>query len=210
MFKFFTGKTPQEKINEWKRTVKKEEREIEKQIRGIDLEEKKIQNSLKTAAHKQDVSTCKMFAREIIRARKSKNKLFTSKAQLNSLLMQMQQQLSTIKITSSLKKSADIMKLVNNLIKIPEMTKAMKELSREMMKVFLLIQAGIIDEMVQDTLGLDDEDIEEEADYEVEKVLFELTDGLMGEAGNVGRDLNIVEISENEEIEKRLNALMEI
>ena len=38
----------------------------------------------------------------------------------------------------------------------------------------------------------DEEDIEEEAEGEVEKVLFELTDGLLGQAGNVGAPLEVI------------------
>lgn len=39
-------------------------------------------------------------------------------------------------------------------------------------------QAGLIDEMLEDTFeGLEDDDLEELADKEVEKVLFEVTNG---------------------------------
>ena len=40
------------------------------------------------------------------------------------------------------------------------------------------VQAGLIEEMLEDTFeGLEDDDLEEAADSEVEKVLFELTKG---------------------------------
>jgi hypothetical protein len=50
-----------------------------------------------------------------------------------------------------------------------------------------------MEEMLDDTLeGLDeDEELEEEADEEVEKVLFELTDGKLGQAGKVGGELPV-------------------
>ena len=38
---------------------------------------------------------------------------------------------------------------------------------------------------------LDDDELEEEADAEVDKVLFELTDGKLGQAGRVGTDLPV-------------------
>lgn len=47
-----------------------------------------------------------------------------------------------------------------------------------------------MDEMVQDVLeGMDEEGIEEEADMEVGSILFELTNGLLGQAGSVGAPL---------------------
>ena len=53
-------------------------------------------------------------------------------------------------------------------------------------------QAGILEEMLEDTLEMDeDEDLEEEADAEVDKVLFEITNGKLGEAGSVGVDLPV-------------------
>jgi charged multivesicular body protein 3 len=43
--------------------------------------------------------------------------------------------------------------------------------------------------MMQDTMEMGDEaDLDEAADEEVEKVLFEMTDGLLGQAGPVGSD----------------------
>merc|ERR1711874_808171 len=64
------------------------------------------------------------------------------------------------------------------LIKVPEVQKTMMEMSREMMK------AGIIEEMLEDTMeGLEgEEELEEAAQEEVDKVLFELTAGALGTA----------------------------
>lgn len=54
-------------------------------------------------------------------------------------------------------------------------------------------QSGIMEEMMEETLdSVDaDEELEEEADAEVDKVLFELTDGKLGQAGKVGSDLPV-------------------
>ena len=46
--------------------------------------------------------------------------------------------------------------------------------------------------MLEDTLEMDeDEELEEEADAEVDKVLFELTNGKLGEVGAVGTELPV-------------------
>ena len=46
--------------------------------------------------------------------------------------------------------------------------------------------------MLEDTLDMEeDEELEEEADAEVDKVLFELTNGKLGEAGSVGSELPV-------------------
>ena len=47
-------------------------------------------------------------------------------------------------------------------------------------------------EMMEESLDtIDDDEIEEEADAEVDKVLFELTDGKLGQAGKVGGQLPV-------------------
>jgi len=49
-----------------------------------------------------------------------------------------------------------------------------------------------MEEMLEDTLQMDeDEEIEEEADAEVDKVLFELTNGKLGQAGTVTTELPV-------------------
>lgn len=49
--------------------------------------------------------------------------------------------------------------------------------------IYIYIQAGIIEEMIDDTLAMNEEDgVEEEAEEEVEKVLMELTQGILGKA----------------------------
>lgn len=74
------------------------------------------------------------------------------------------------KIEGSLKSSTEIMKDVNILVKLPEISGTMRELSQELLK------AGIIEEMVGDSLPdqelLEGED--EEAETEVDKVLSEI------------------------------------
>lgn len=97
---------------------------------------------------------------------------------MNSVAMNMKNQLATLRIAGCLEKSTDVMKSMQALIKLPEIQKTMMEMSKEMMK------AGIIEEMLEDTMeGLDDTEEEEEAaQEEIDKVLFELTAGDLGKA----------------------------
>ncbi len=110
--------------------------------------------------------------------------MHTSKAHLNSIMMNMNQQLATLRISNSLEKSTDVMRSMQNLVKVAEVSQVMQEMSREMMK------AGIIDEMLEETLEdtLGGEELEEEANAEVDKVLFEITDGQLGTAPSVVSD----------------------
>lgn len=49
-----------------------------------------------------------------------------------------------------------------------------------------------MEEMMEDLLDVEEDDeLEEEADAEVEKVLFDITDGKLGAAGTVKNDLPV-------------------
>ena len=67
---------------------------------GIKMEEAKVQKSLKDAAKKGEKDVCKILAKEIIRSRKAVNKLYASKAQLNSVELGMKNQLGEYALLS--------------------------------------------------------------------------------------------------------------
>merc|ERR1712025_243719 len=163
---------------------RKEGYNLDRQINSIKREEMKVSKSLKDAAKKGDKDVCKILAKEIVHARKSVNKLYTAKANLNSVQNQMKGQLATLKVSGALAQSADVMKSMNALIKLPETQKTMMELSKEMMK------AGIIEEMLEDTMeGVNDGgDMEEAAQEEVDRIILELTTGKLTEAPSAVKD----------------------
>ena len=49
--------------------------------------------------------------------------------------MQMKGQAAQVRVAGSLSKSADVMKAMQQLVKVPEIQKTMQEMSKEMMKV---------------------------------------------------------------------------
>jgi len=121
----------------------------------------------------QAAKDTRTFARELIRIRKQSARLTTSKAQLESVKMQVNEAFSVRKIEGSIRASTGIMKDVNTLVRLPELTGTMRQLSLE------LVKAGIIEEMVDGALPEDQllEGEEEEADAEVDRVLEEILHG---------------------------------
>ena len=176
-------KDPKEQVREWSSNLRKEGRKLDRQIRTIKVEEEKVQRSIKDAAKKGHTDVCKILAKEIIQSRKAVNKIYSAKAQLNSVDMQMKNQLATVRLAGTLEKSTEVMQGMQTLVKIPEIQAVMQDMSKEMMK------AGIIEEMIEDTFeSLEDDDLEEAADEEVDKVLFELTSGVLGQATGPSTD----------------------
>ncbi|XP_057307162.1 charged multivesicular body protein 3-like [Hydractinia symbiolongicarpus] len=179
------GKTPQkdpkEQVREWSSSMRREGRKLDRQIRTIKTQEAKVQVSIKAAAKKGDKDVCYILAKEIINSRKAVNKIYAAKAQLNSVEMQMKNQLATLRLAGCLEKSTEVMRGMSALVKVPEIQEIMQQMSKEMMK------AGIMEEMLEDTFeGMEDqEELEEAAQGEVDKILFEVTSGVLGQAGPV-------------------------
>ncbi|KAJ3937247.1 MAG: vacuolar sorting protein Vps24 [Lentinula lateritia] len=198
--RFLYGPTPEEKVRAWQTKLGQESRKLDRDMRQLEVETGKARNTVKQLAKKGDVKSARILAREVVRSQRQKDRLSVSKARLGSIGMQLKQQLAMAKVTGSLQKSTEIMRLSNSLVKLPQVSQSMREMSMEMTK------AGILEEMMEDTLAMDDdEDLEEEADEEVDKVLFQLTDGKLGQAGSVNTELPPVEQSpEDEEIERNL------
>jgi predicted DNA-binding protein len=67
-----------------------------------------------------------------------------------------------MRMAGSIQRSTEVMKNMQSLVRVPEIAATMRELSKEMMK------AGIIDEMIEETLeSMEPEELEEEAQAEV-------------------------------------------
>ncbi|KAG9338575.1 hypothetical protein JZ751_025633 [Albula glossodonta] len=121
-----------------------------------------------TQRPKPSLETCRMLFQVNEWALKIRKEMRVIDRQIRALL----------RVAGSLQKSTEVMKSMQSLVKIPEIQATMRELSKEMMK------AGIIEEMLEDTFeGMEDEDeMEEAAEEEVDKILFEITAGALGKA----------------------------
>ncbi|KAH6676015.1 vacuolar protein-sorting-associated protein [Plectosphaerella plurivora] len=154
---------------------------------------------------KQAQKEARDFARELIRARKTSARLVTSKAQLNSVQMQVNEAFAVRKIEGSIRASVGIMKDVNSLIKLPELANTMQELSVELTK------AGIIEEMVGESLPEEMDMLEEdaEADGEVDKVLGEILKDRMPKEKLPSAPINQEPKQAEEEEEEDAEAMMD-
>ncbi|KXT10356.1 hypothetical protein AC579_9157 [Pseudocercospora musae] len=177
--RFFYGPTPEEQKRKCNALLRSNTRKLDRDMANLQALESKTRSMIQQAAKraqrnpsqaKQAQQETRIFAREMIRVRKQKSRLATSKATLQSVGFQVNEAFAMKKIEGSIKNSTGIMKDVNTLVKLPELTGTMRELSMELTK------AGIIEEMVDDMVpqgeGLEAED--EEAEEEVDKILGEI------------------------------------
>ncbi|KAJ7068329.1 vacuolar sorting protein Vps24 [Mycena amicta] len=198
--RFLYGPTPEEKVREWQGKLRTEARHLDWEMRELEKATRQARQQVKQHATRGDVKSARLLAREVVRSEKQKDRLSVSKARLNSIGQQLTQQMALVKVTGALQKSTEIMKLSNSLIRLPQISQTMREMSMEMTK------AGIMEEMVAGTLEMEDDDeLLEEADEEVDKVLAELTDGKLGLAGSVGALPSLQDKLEDEATERTMD-----
>jgi charged multivesicular body protein 3 len=211
----FFGPDPQVQMRKCNQLIRANTRQLDRDISQLKTLDAKTRQYIVNASRraqrnpsqaKQATNETKTFARELLRIRKQSARLTTSRAQLQSVQMQVNEAFSVRKIQGSLQKSTGIMKDVNTLVRLPELTGTMRQLSME------LVKAGIIEEMVDDTMPIDPlmEDEEDEANVEIDKVLQEVLHGKLSKVQKVRVDRPVEEEpSAEEEIEDDQEATLE-
>ncbi|KAI5795061.1 Snf7-domain-containing protein [Geopyxis carbonaria] len=180
---------PAAQLRKCNQLIRKNTRELERhlaQLKTLETKTRKLIIDSSKAKHGTPQQT-RMLAVELVRIRRQSARLATSRAQLQSVGMQVNEAFSVRKIEGSIKSSTSIMRDVNTLVRLPELTGTMRELSME------LVKSGILEEMIEDTLPDGEMDMDEEVGEEVDKVLEEIMTGRMEKTGNLPPSVPISE-----------------
>lgn len=170
--------SPEELTKEWKRNIQKEIRKIDRDISAVKRAEQKSINECKALAKKGRTPAVKILAKEIVNTRKTIERMYVAKAQLGSVQNNLQTQLSMLKVSGCMQKSAEVMGAMNKLVNLAEVSETMRSMAREMEK------AGLVEEIVGDALdSMEPEGLDAEADREADKIVEELTSGILSPAG---------------------------
>ncbi|KAF8419678.1 Snf7-domain-containing protein [Tirmania nivea] len=207
---YFWKPDPAVQLRKCNQLIRSNARHLDRHFSQLKQLEQKTKNLIITTSRRKNAqaSETRLLARELVRIRRQAARLSTSKAQLESVGMQVNEAFSVRKIEGSIRASTSVMKDVNSLVRLPELTGTMRELSME------LVKAGIIEEMVQDSLpeeGLEEGE-DEEAESEVDKILGEILDKKLKDTGKVP-DTQVEEPEEEpqevvlESMRERLEAL---
>lgn len=88
-------------LQKWKGTIRREERLLDRQISSLKEQEDKSKRMIQQMAKKrpQDVGNVRILAKELVRARKQRQRMYQSKATLNSIQMQLQEQIGNVRFS---------------------------------------------------------------------------------------------------------------
>ncbi|KAK4474155.1 hypothetical protein MN116_003456 [Schistosoma mekongi] len=175
---FGRTKDPRTKLNEMTSLLRKEKRPLMRDIRTHLQQQDQLKLAIKKCAKESDIYSAKVYAKEYAESKKAVGRLYLAITQIDSVAAELRRMSAMKKITSVIEKSTTVMTLMSSLVKMPELQSTMQGLSKQM------IQAGIMEDMLSDTLdskiGLSEygDDIESEVD----KILWDLTAGQLGKA----------------------------
>uniref|UniRef100_A0A0E0LKM8 Uncharacterized protein n=1 Tax=Oryza punctata TaxID=4537 RepID=A0A0E0LKM8_ORYPU len=159
--------TPRQQVREWQHRLRDDRLALDRRIRELQREEKKVEKAIREAAKRDDIVSAKILAKELVRSRRVVNRLHENKAQLSSVSMRLGQIIGTEMMVGQLAKSTEVMKIVNNLMKAPELAVTMQQFTKEVIKAE--VKEKIVNDIVDS--ALDPENIEDDIEEEVDKVL---------------------------------------
>ncbi|KAL0239083.1 hypothetical protein PCE1_004774 [Barthelona sp. PCE] len=159
-----------EQAKEWRKSVRKEARGLDREIRNIDRATLKVKAEIKRLVRDGDVDSAKMLAKEVARSNKAVARFYTMKANLSVMERKIGEMCSQRTLMQAMGNSAQIMAQVNSMVKVPELQRTMMTMSREMER------AGLAQEMMDDAVEdiIDIEDISDEADAEIDAVMDDI------------------------------------
>ena len=156
-------------VQTWIKTLRSDQRAIDREIRAIERQESKTVMELKTALKADRSSVAHILAKELVRSKHAKQQMYITKASLNSIALQLQSQLGMNKVAKHIRLGNEAMVQMNAAMNIGKVSEDIRSMAKEMMR------AGIIQEMVEESIN---DGVEEEADEEVEKVIAEIAAGI--------------------------------
>jgi len=171
--------TPKEKAKaaqkETKLTVRSNQRQMDRDIRDLDRQEKLLLQQIKLRAKTAGVdpqkdSGLRAQARELVQLRKQREKLYETKAHLSSVGMQATTMASQVSMVTAMGNVSEALSAANGVMDAKKLGKTMAEFARQNET------AQMKEEMMNDALAaaFDDDELEEEADDVTGQILAEL------------------------------------
>jgi len=208
--------TPEEIIKEHQRTIQKSIREIERERKRLEQSEVKVIADIKKAARDGQMGAARIMAKDLVRTRQHVQKMYKMKTQLQAVALRIQTIKSQAAMATAMKGVTRAMMRMNRTINLPSLQKIMMEFQKqsEMMDMKEETIGETMDEMWSD----DDE--EAATDEVIGQVLDEIGINLEGQLGVVATPLaaapaaepapqpqKVGEADADRELQERLNNL---
>jgi charged multivesicular body protein 2A len=203
---FFVPKKPEELIREYKRSLDKTIRELDRERAKLQQQEKKLLIDMRRMAGQNQMDSVRIMARDLVRTRRYITRMYKMRAEMQAVSLRLQTLKSTQAMTDAMKGVTRTMVSMNQKMNLPAMQKVMMEFARQNEVM------GMKEEMIADTIddAMDEGGEEEESEEMVAQVLDEI--GLdfnqkIGASNKKIGDQQVVGEQEEDDLQARLDKL---
>ncbi|XP_072963904.1 vacuolar protein sorting-associated protein 2 homolog 3 [Typha angustifolia] len=201
--------TAKEVLRSSKREMANATRGVEREIAALQLEEKRLLAEIKRTAKTGNQSATKILARQLIRLRQQIANLQGSRAQMRGIATHTQAMYANTSVAAGMQGASKAMGAMNKQMSPAKQIKVMQEFQRQS------AQMDMTTEMMSDSIDdvLDSDEAEDETEELTNQVLDEIGVDIASQLSSApkgriaGKNVQIDESSEVEELEKRLAAL---
>ncbi|KAJ2829517.1 ESCRT-III subunit protein did4 [Coemansia erecta] len=191
--------TPQEKLRQNQRALRKAQQEITRQVTNMERQEKKLLTDIKKSAKDGQTNACKIMAKDLVRTRRYMKKYAGMRTTLQALEMRLQRLTTSQQMSTAVFEATKAMRSMNMGMNLPGIQKVLMDFERE--SGVMDMKEEMIDETMDDAMQDDEEDEEEETEAVVKQVLDEIGVQLnqslgsvpQGFASQAGKDSDILD-----------------
>ncbi|CAL0326854.1 unnamed protein product [Lupinus luteus] len=201
--------TSKEALRESKREMATATRGIEREIGGLQLEEKKLVAEIKRTAKTGNEAATKVLARQLVRLRQQIANLQGSRAQMRGIATHTQAMHAHSSVAVGMKGASKAMAAMNKQMAPEKQAKVMRDFQKQS------AQMDMTTEMMSDAIddAIDDDEAEEETDELTNQVLDEIGVDIASQLSTAPKGRVTTKNTENvgssgiDDLEKRLAAL---
>lgn len=204
---FGKKKTPEQMMREYKRSIDKTIRELDRERTKMQSQEKKLINDMKKLAKQGQMDAVRIMAKDLIRTRQYCTKFYKMKANMQAVSLRLQTLQSTAAMTKAMAGATKAMRSMNGKMNLPAMQKIMMDFEQQNAMM------GMKEEMMNDAIDdvMDDDDEEDQTDELVASVMDEIGLDLKGQVavgdGALGSGAGDAAKEEDDDLQARLDKL---
>eukprot|EP00695_Tsukubamonas_globosa_P003348 TRINITY_DN588_c0_g1_i1.p1 TRINITY_DN588_c0_g1~~TRINITY_DN588_c0_g1_i1.p1 ORF type:complete len:212 (-),score=48.41 TRINITY_DN588_c0_g1_i1:60-695(-) len=201
---FGKKKTPQEMMREYKRSIERTIRDLDRERAQLQAQEKKLIIDMKKMAKQDQMDSVKIMAKDLVRTRKYITKFYRMRAQMQAVALRLQTLQSTQAMGEAMKGVTRAMVAMNRQMNIPQMQRIMQEFEKQ--SEIMDLKDEMMNDAVDEVMG--DEDDEEETEEVLSKVMDEIGLDLGSQLGKTpASQIGAKQAAEDADLQARLEAL---
>jgi len=171
VLEFFTGKSPERMMREYKRTLDRTIRDLERERVRMQAQEKKTIAEMRKLARQNQMDAVKIMARDLVRTRRYITKFYEMKAEMQAVSLRLQTMKSTQTMTQCMKGVTKAMIGMNQQLNLPAMQRIMMEFEKQ--NEIMEMKQELVNDTIDDVMDSDGME-EKESNEMIGQILDEI------------------------------------